>query len=97
MFDLARAVDWPWHFTGRVLHNDFSRRWHGDIDGLKARIEQERARYEDAAAEDFATRVVIGGEVVDLITSVMPAAEIVAESVEMAEQLIRSAPNRYVC
>jgi nitronate monooxygenase len=96
VFDLARDVDWPSAFTGRVLHNDFSRRWHGDIDGLKARIDQERARYHEAVAEDFATRVVIGGEVVDLITSVKPAANIVAESVATAERLIRGAPIRYL-
>ena len=30
VFDLARGYDWPTGFTGRVLHNDFSRRWHGD-------------------------------------------------------------------
>ena len=96
VFDLARDVDWPSDFTGRVLHNDFSRLWHGDIDGLKARIAQERARYDQAAVEDFATRVVIGGEVVDLITSVKPAADIVAESVAMAERLIRNAPTRYL-
>ena len=96
VFDLARDLDWPWHFTGRVLHNDFSRRWHGDIDGLKAQIEQERARYDEAAAEDYATRVVIGGEVVDLITSVKPAADIVAETVATAARLIRDAPGRYL-
>jgi nitronate monooxygenase len=96
VFDLARDLDWPWHFTGRVLHNDFSRRWHGDLDGLKAQIERERARYDEAAAEDYTTRVVIGGEVVDLITSVKPAADIIAETVGTALRLIRDAPTRYL-
>jgi nitronate monooxygenase len=96
VFDLARNVDWPWHFTGRVLHNDFSRRWHGDIDGLKAQLDQERARYDETEAADYRTRVVIGGEVVDLITSVEPAAEIIAETVATAVQLIRHAPARYL-
>ena len=96
VFDLARGYDWPEGFTGRVLHNDFSRRWHGDIDGLKSRIEDERARYDGAAAHDLATRVVHAGEVVDLITRVMPAAEIVAQTVAEAARLLRRAPARYL-
>jgi nitronate monooxygenase len=96
VFDLTRALDWPGGFTGRVLHNDFSRRWHGDVDGLKARIEEERARYHATAADDFTTRVVHAGEVVDLIASVKPAAEIVTETVAQAVRLLRSAPARYL-
>jgi nitronate monooxygenase len=96
VFDLARGFDWPTGFTGRVLHNDFSQRWHRDTDGLRARINRERARYEAVAADDFATRVVHAGEVVDLITSVKPAAEIVAETVAAAARLLESAPARYL-
>ena len=96
VFDLARGVDWPWHFTGRVLHNAFSHRWHHDIDGLKAQLDHERARYDQAALEDFGTRVVIGGEVVDLIGAVKPAAEIIADMVAEAARLIRDAPDRYL-
>jgi nitronate monooxygenase len=96
VFDLARGFDWPAGFTGRVLHNDFSRRWHGDIEGLRARIDPERARYDATAEGDLATRVVHAGEVVDLITRVMPAAEIVAETVAEAARLLRSAPARYL-
>jgi nitronate monooxygenase len=59
-------------------------------------MDQERARYEAAAADDFATRVIHAGEVVDLITSVKPAAEIVAETVAEAARLLRSAPARYL-
>ncbi len=69
VFDLARGHDWPGEFTGRVLHNEFSRRWHGDVAGLRAQLEGERARYEATAADDLATRVVHAGEVVDLIAA----------------------------
>ncbi len=96
VFDLARGYDWPEGFTGRVLHNDFSRRWHGDVEGLRARIDEERARYDAATADDVATRVIHAGEVVDLITSVKPAAEIVAETVAEAVRLLRSVPARYL-
>ena len=96
VFDLVRSLDWPGHFTGRVLHNEFSRRWHDDIEGLKGQIDKERARYDATAVEDFRTRVVIGGEVVDLIRGVKPAAEIVADTVAAAADLVRNAPGRYL-
>ncbi|MEM7269993.1 MAG: nitronate monooxygenase [Pseudomonadota bacterium] len=93
VFDLARDVDWPWRFTGRVVGNDFSDRWHGDIDGLKADIEDQRVAYETSDPEDYATRVVIAGEAVDLISDVKPAAAIVADTVAEAEALLSGAAN----
>ncbi|WP_282610695.1 nitronate monooxygenase family protein [Pelagibius sp. Alg239-R121] len=92
VFDVARGLDWPWHFSGRVLQNDYSRRWHGDIDALKAN-ESERTRYNEAEAEDYATRVVIGGEVVDLIHAIKPAGEIISDTVAQAEELLSNAQN----
>jgi nitronate monooxygenase len=91
VFDLARDVDWPWHYSGRVIGNDFSDRWHGDIPGMKADIDAQRDAYNAAAEDDFATRVVIAGEAVDLIDSVKPAADIVQETVEGAARLLRGA------
>ena len=91
VFDLARGVDWPWHYTGRVIGNEFSDRWHGNIDGMKADIDTQRAVYEAAPADDFSTRVVIAGEAVDLIDSIEPAAEIVAKTVDGAATLLRGA------
>ncbi|MEM6621814.1 MAG: nitronate monooxygenase [Pseudomonadota bacterium] len=91
VFDLARDADWPWKYTGRVVGNAFSDRWHGDIDGLKDDIHAQRAAYDASDEEDFSTRVVIAGEAVDLIDRVQPAAEIVIETVEGAARLLRSA------
>ncbi len=96
VFDLARGIGWPDGFTGRVLHNDFSRRWHRDVDGLRARIAEERERYDAAGPDDFETRVIHAGEVVDLITRVMPAADIVAQTVAQAVRLLGSAPARFL-
>ncbi|MGI9383098.1 MAG: NAD(P)H-dependent flavin oxidoreductase [Methyloligellaceae bacterium] len=94
VFDLARGVDWPWHYTGRVVHNAFSEKWHRDIDGLKTDLAAQQEAYAQSAADDFETRVVIGGEAVDLIDSVKPAAEIVQETVRQAAALISDAGNR---
>ena len=94
VFDVARGLDWPWHYSGRVLHNDYSRRWHGDEGTLQAN-DAERARYNGAEVEDYTTRVVIGGEVVDLIDAVKPAGEIVTQTVAQAEDLLAGA-QRYL-
>jgi nitronate monooxygenase len=96
VFDLARGFDWPEGFTGRILHNEFSRRWHGNVEGLQARLEDERKRYEAAGEDDVTTRVVHAGEVVDLITEIVPAARIVSETVAEATRLLRSAAARYL-
>ena len=90
VFDLARGRNWPWHFTGRVLDNAFSRRWHGDIPGMKADLAAQQAAYDDAASEDFDTRVVIGGEALDLIDSIEPAAAIVERTVAQAAELLQA-------
>ncbi|GAB5468545.1 MAG: nitronate monooxygenase [Rhodospirillales bacterium] len=95
VFDVARDVDWPWHFTGRVLRNAFAERWHGDIEAMQQVVETERQRYEAAAEDDYETRVVIGGEVVDLIDAVKPAAAIVEATMREAADLLRGS-GRYL-
>ena len=94
VFDLARGLDWPWHYTGRVVHNAFSEKWHGDIEGLKGDLAAQQAAYAGSAPDDFETRVVIGGEAVDLIDSVKPASEIVQETVAQAAALLSGAGAR---
>lgn len=91
VFDVARDVDWPWYFTGRVLGNNFSDRWHSKIEDLKRQPEAERQRYDASHEEDYDTRVVIGGEVVDLIDAVKPAGDIVEAIVDEAEAQLAGA------
>lgn len=89
VFDVARGVDWPWHFTGRVLENAYSDRWHGAIEDMQNQVESAQQAYDNADDEDYATRVVIGGEVVDLIDAVRPARAIIEEMVAEASTLLR--------
>ncbi len=91
VFDVARDVDWPWHFTGRVLNNAYAKRWHDDIQAMQAAGAAERQRYDAAEEEDYEIRVVIGGEVVDLIDAVKPAGVIVEEMVTQAAALLGGA------
>jgi nitronate monooxygenase len=86
VFDRARAVDWPTHYTGRALANAFGLKWHGREDALEAQIDSERAHYAAAAsAGNFDTAVIYTGEVIDLIRSIEPAAAIVRRVVGEAE------------
>jgi len=86
VFDRARAVDWPSHYTGRALANAFGRKWHGREQTLEAQIQTERAYYAAAAsAGDFDTAVIYTGEAIDMIRSIEPAAAIVHRVVTEAE------------
>lgn len=89
VFDVVRNVDWPWHYTGRVLSNEFTERWHDDVHVLAHEPDAERQRYDRTNMTDFKTRVVIGGEVVDLIEGVRPAAEIVEQTMAECTELLR--------
>jgi nitronate monooxygenase len=96
VFDVARGRDWPWHFTGRVVANEFCRQWHDDIDGLKRDVDAQRSRYDTADQDDYAIRVTIAGESVDLIRSIEPAETIVHEVVGDAARLMQDARSYLV-
>ena len=50
VFDVARGLNWPRQFTGRVVRNDFLNRWHDDMAGLEAQAEIVRKTSAEAAA-----------------------------------------------
>jgi nitronate monooxygenase len=91
VFDIARNVDWPDYYTGRVVHNAFSRQHHPQIDALARSPSAPREHYNSSDPDDYATRVVIAGEAADLIDSVRPVADIIDDSVEQAAQLLSAA------
>lgn len=95
VFDIARGVDWPRQFTGRVVENDFARQWRNDLAGLEHAAAQERARYATAGPEDYSVRAVIAGESLDLIGDILPAGEIMERTVSEAARLLGTA-NRMV-
>jgi nitronate monooxygenase len=77
VFDVVRAFEWG-GITGRALRNGFIARWHGNEHALQDNISQERKAYLAAVErQDFDTALIFAGEAVDLIDSVLPAAEIV--------------------
>ena len=82
VFDVLRGVDWPWHYTGRVVRS---------IEDLKNNATTAKAAYDASDADDLTTRVLIAGEAVDLIKSVKSAESIVQEMSLEAEALLSSA------
>jgi len=89
VFDVARDVDWPWEFTGRVIANSFARKWHGDDAQLRAKAEEARAQYDSSQPDDYDIRAVIAGEAIDLIDALAPAAEVVASTVAGAIDILK--------
>lgn len=93
VFDVARDLDWPWEFTGRVAANAFLRTWHDDMAGLKANASRELARYEASDPDDFSIRALIAGEAVDLVQSIEPAGDILHRMVRQAAEKLRQASS----
>lgn len=44
VFDMVRRLDWPAAYTGRALHNGFSRQWHGREADLENSLAAEAIR-----------------------------------------------------
>jgi nitronate monooxygenase len=96
LFDIARRNVWPAPYSGRVLQNEFSEKWRGREADLLQHQDEEAARYATAsAAGDFDTAAVIAGEVIDLITDIPSAAEIVERMMTTATRLLAGASNKY--
>lgn len=96
LFDIVRRREWPAPYTGRALQNEFTARWRGREAELMHNLGREETAYEEARKRgDLDVAVLHAGEAVDLIEDVLPAAEIVARTVEGATRLIAGASNRY--
>lgn len=90
VMDIARDLSWPERYTARVLNNDFTRRWHEDIAGLRAVAPEESAKWRAAwAAGDTRIANTFVGEVTGLIDDAQPAAEIVRAIAARAEALLK--------
>ena len=86
MMDIARGLAWPERFTARVLKNDFTDKWHDDIDGLKAVADREAKEWLAAwTSGDTRTANTFVGEVTGLFDSTKPAADIVSDIMKEAE------------
>jgi nitronate monooxygenase len=78
VLDLARGSAWPSRYTGRALRNAFSDRWRDREDELAADEDARRDYRRAVRAGDMDAVPVWAGEGLDLITGVLPAADLVA-------------------
>ncbi|MDN5937541.1 MAG: nitronate monooxygenase [Salinisphaera sp.] len=89
VFDIVRGYHWPAPYTGRVLGNGFTARWHEDEAGLRDDLARQRPAFWDAYAQgDTDTAVVFCGEAIDLIAEVEPAGRILEQIVRQAQTLL---------
>lgn len=93
VFDIARGLDWPWHYTGRSVRNAFADKWVNDIHDMKARAGEAQEAYDASDPDDLSVRALIAGEAVDLISRVESAADIVGRVVQDAVDLLEQAPH----
>jgi len=92
IFDIVRGYDWPAPWTGRALDNEFTQRWHGREDELRATLDSETPRYWKASeAGDHTTALIWAGEGLDLIHDVPPAGALVEDLAAGAERALAAA------
>jgi nitronate monooxygenase len=96
VFDIGRGAPWPERYRGRALRNAYFDRWRDREDELRA-DEVARSRYRAAVDEgDPAAVPVWASEAIDLITSLEPAADLVARLSSEAEQALLRASRAIV-
>jgi nitronate monooxygenase len=91
--DIVRGKDWAARYSGRVLRNRFTDKWHGRENELRADSTQA-AHWADALAEgntDLAN--VFVGEGVGLINQVQPTADIIKDLIAQAAGILGGAKN----
>ena len=75
--DMVRGYDWPGRYNGRVLRNPYIQKWHGSESTLKQEAGAEAlkwAKAQEAGDPDVATA--FAGEGIGLISSVLPAGDV---------------------
>jgi nitronate monooxygenase len=94
VFDVAAGRPWPEGVSGRAIANDFSRRWHGREEALRAWAEEHRADYVALGPEfEIDQHAVWAGEAATLVTRVEPAGEVVARLVAEATAVLEQRPG----
>jgi nitronate monooxygenase len=95
VYDAVRQLDWPAEYNERAIGNSFLDVWHGNEAQLSASLPQAIEIFEKAvAAEDFDAAAILLGEAVGLIRDVRPAADIVADMVRGATEILSSVQRR---
>jgi nitronate monooxygenase len=88
ILDIARGAPWPERYAGRTLKNAFLEKWRGREAELAA-DDAAKAEFRAAARQgDLAVIPVWASEAIDLITEIVPAADLVGALAAEAEDAI---------
>jgi nitronate monooxygenase len=94
VLDIARGSAWPRRYTGRTLRNAFLDRWRDREDELSADTAARQEYRERACEGDLSVLPVWASEAIDLITSLLPAADLVALIAAEAQESLERAGKR---
>ncbi|MDQ2903331.1 MAG: nitronate monooxygenase [Ktedonobacteraceae bacterium] len=88
-FDVAQGIPWPVEYPGRALRNSFTDQWHQQT-GRLAQDEGARQQLAEAIkSRDYNLAQIYAGEAVGLVKREQPAAEVIRQLGDGAEQLLR--------
>ncbi|MFL5629427.1 MAG: NAD(P)H-dependent flavin oxidoreductase [Ktedonobacteraceae bacterium] len=93
-FDVAQGLAWPPQYPGRALRNRFTDQWHSHIDALPQANEARQQLAEAVASKNYDLAYIYAGEAVGLVKREQPAAEVIRQLGEGAEQLLRERCNK---
>jgi len=86
--DIARNLDWPRGLNARVMHNAYTRRWHGREAELEKNLAKESQQYLKAfAAGDTENTCIWFGEAAGMIDKIESAGDIVEQIASQADDL----------
>jgi nitronate monooxygenase len=88
--DVARGAPWPARYGARTIRNAFFDHWRGREEELAADAVARQA-YQDAVARGEPLEAVWASEAIDLITTMSPAADLVAALAADAEHALARA------
>ena len=90
VMDIARNIEWPERYNARVLKNDFTDRWHENIDQLRENAEIESVSWKQAWEDgNISIANTFVGESVALINNIESVEAIIKNTVAQAESLLR--------
>lgn len=94
-FDQIRGIEWPEHYSGRALANQFTERWLGREHLLSAAATSVAYDYATALRDDnLDVRAIWAGEAVDLVSDIAPAAVLVERTVQSAIEALKQGALR---
>jgi len=94
VLDIARGSAWPSKYPGRSLGHPFLDQWRGREGELAADEAAKRAYRDGVARGDLAPVPVWASEAIDLITGLIPAADLVGALAAGAEEALARAAGR---